>query len=466
MGTNSPIRPVTIRLPASLHAGATASAAARVEAALGALLSDMGVAGTVAVGLVAGSRFELEIDGHVCGCPSELLAQAFAYATGSAALPDHTRIDGELAGLEPAAIDELIELACCALLSEHPAALEPDVPSLAADAIDLLVEPGYLRELSYLDATATTFAFMREGLFVELGLPVPAVRLVADPSLRPNGFAVRVGYKRAVPWIGLPAGTLLVNATAERLGFLALDAQDATIPASRQPAALVRAADAQTLEASGLTTWDQLGYLVLVLAEGVRRNAHVLLTRKVLSETLGRLEPAFPVLTQAVRDQDGLDVMLPALQDLLEDQVSIRNMPRIIELLLHHEALQEEEPDVNLVSTLRRGLADEIGFKFARGTATLVAYILDPAIEEEVVEAAADPRWPYTELADEIRAILAAELSHLPRTAETPIVLTRDDVRVGLRSALRVGLPRISVLGYGDLLPSRNVQPVARLSRN
>jgi type III secretory pathway component EscV len=458
MVVDEPFR-VTVRAPEALHAGLSPAAADRVASALSGVLDELGASHPTAVSLAVGSRIELEAGGHVCGCSDELVTRARAYVLGSAAL------GGDDNELSPEASDELLELVCGTLLAEHPGLHRPLPPTPEPDAIELLVEPGYLRELSRIDAMAENFSFMRDGLFMELGLPVPPILLVPDDTLRLRAFAARIGHKRTIPLIGLPDGALLVNDTTEHLVLMALGGtyESCINPATWQVGTLARGADAPALEAVGLTTWDHAGYVILAVADMIRRNAHLLLTADALEASLETFKQAFPALGEGLNGRS--EELLPALQTLLADQVSIRDMYRISERVLHHEALQEEEPGLPVVSAVRRGLMGAIAHKFTRGTGTLVAYIVDPALEREVEEAAADPRWPYTDLGHELGAVLAQEMGHLPPTAQVPVILTRDDIRVALRDALRVRQPRISVVGYGDLPEYCNVQPVARLAR-
>jgi type III secretory pathway component EscV len=459
MVVDEPFR-VTVRAPEALHAGLSPAAADRVGSALSGVLDELGASRLMAVDLVVGPRIELEAGGHVCGCPDELVTRARAYTLGSAALGGDDDHD-----LSREASDELLELTCGTLLAEHPGLLHPHPPRPVPDAIELLVEPGYLRELSHIGAMAENFPFMRDGLFVELGLRLPPILLVPDETLRPRAFAVRIGHKRAIPLMGLPDGTLLVNDTKERLELMALGGtyETAWNPATWQPGTLARGADANALEDAGLTTWNHTGYMILALAAVIRRNAHLLLTAEALERSLDSFKQAFPALTEGLDGRS--DALLSALQTLLEDQVSIRDMYTISERVLYHEALQEEDPGLDLVSAVRRGLVEAIAHKLTRGTGTLVAYLVDPALEHEVEEAAADPGWPYTGLVEELGAVLALEMGHLPPTAQVPVILTRDEIRVSLRDALRVRHPRTTVVGYGDLPEHCNVQPVARLAR-
>jgi type III secretory pathway component EscV len=118
------------------------------------------------------------------------------------------------------------------------------------------------------------------------------------------------------------------------------------------------------------------------------------------------------------------------------------------------------------VALIRSGLADVIASKAARGTATVVVYLLDPAIEDAIAAhgdgtAPADGEEP---LADRLCAAVRHELSYLPQLALRPAILTQEHLRRPLRELLRHELPRTTILSYGDLPPDFNVQPVARVT--
>jgi flagellar biosynthesis component FlhA len=86
----------------------------------------------------------------------------------------------------------------------------------------------------------------------------------------------------------------------------------------------------------------------------------------------------------------------------------------------------------------------------------VVVYLLDPTFESQALS---DPAETSV-----LRAAVAAELSHLPPTATSPAVLTLDSRRREVSHALRHRFPSTMVLGYGDLPPEWNIQPVARIS--
>jgi hypothetical protein len=423
---------------------------------------------------------QIFIDGQACPLSQVTLLETLAYVAGDAAVPsasDAVAVSEllESAGGEPTRrLEEWLALLCLgAVAARAEASPHRRVPAEGLDPLDwidpaepldleIAVEPTYLRTLTLTAGdydAAALFPFARDGLFMELGVPLPPFHLRRDPSLRPGGFTVRLHGIGTPPRIGLPEGTILVNDTPERLSLLEMGiAAQATLnPATGQPGAIVAAEHDEALVALGLTTWTPLGYLILAFAETVRRKSYLYVTAKTTERILDNMSQAYPTLAEVARAFLSLDELSAVLRELVREQVSVRNLRRILELLL--ECATEDVPPANRLAVIRSGLADLIAHKAGRGTGTVVAYLIDPELESAV--AAAEER-PGAD--EQLRAALAAEIVHLPPTAQVPVILTQDSCRLRVRDALVARFPRMIVLGYGDLPADINIQPVARIS--
>ena len=408
-------------------------------------------------------------DDAPCRFPGSLVAEALGYVMGThQVFPDEAAVRATLPDLGPMQATELVSLVCQEALSAQRADGE-NAP--AAESIAIHVSPGYLRDLTtqveerdaaYDDADRL-FPWVREALFVELGLVLPPFRLVPDPALRERGFAVEVNGVRSLPRIGLPAGVILVNALPSRLAPLGVKAAPTVNPASGQMAALAPGNVREALEGGGYPTWDGPSYIALCLAQTLRSRAHDLMSPATAAAMTGRLGQAFPALQEAADTYVPPEVLAPVLRDLLADNISVRNLRRILDLLLYYETAGDAAGD--RITFVRRGLTDAIADKFARQTGTLVAYILAPEADAAIaaINDAGQPAGTE-ELADRLLAGVGAELASLQPTASVPVLLTADALRRPLRSLLRTQYPRVGVVGYGDLPPGFNVQPVARIS--
>lgn len=310
--------------------------------------------------------------------------------------------------------------------------------------------------------------FMRDGLFIELGVRFPGVRARGNSSLPPGAYQVQINE---VPVVTGQAtlGHVLVNDTVDRLRLMNIQGFEAINPATRQPAAWVPEQHRETLEAAGLTTWDVPGYIILHVAAVLRRNAREFVGVQETQTMLEQLEKAFPAIVKEVIPKVvNVLKLTDILQRLVEEEISIRDLRGILQALAEYG--QVEADNVMLTEHVRASQRRYISHKYARGSGTLVVYLLDPNIEEAIrgsikrtsagAHLALEP-----ELAQEIVQAVRSECGHLPPSAQRPVILTAMDIRRYVRKLLEYEFnPSFSVLSYQELSPELNIQPVARIS--
>ncbi|NMO21613.1 type III secretion system export apparatus subunit SctV [Pyxidicoccus fallax] len=310
--------------------------------------------------------------------------------------------------------------------------------------------------------------FMRDGLFVELGVRFPGVRARGNGGLPPGAYQIQINE---VPVVTGQAtlGHILVNDTVDRLKLMNIQGFEAINPATRQPAAWVPEQHRDTLEAAGLTTWDVPGYIILHMAAVLRRNAREFVGVQETQTMLEQLEKAFPaIVKEVVPKVVNVLKLTDILQRLVEEEISIRDLRGILQALAEYG--QVEADNVMLTEHVRASQRRYISHKYARGTGTLVVYLLDPNIEDAIrgsikrtsagAHLALEP-----ELAQEIVQAVRSECGHLPPSAQRPVILTAMDIRRYVRKLLEYEFnPSFSVLSYQELSPELNIQPVARIS--
>ena len=134
---------------------------------------------------------------------------------------------------------------------------------------------------------------MRDGLFYELGVRFPGIRVRGNETDMPAG-----SYLIMINEIPLVMGTVsldkvLVNDTAERLRLLNIEGETATNPANGNECAWIDAEYKEVAEQAGLTTWDAAGYIVLHLSSVLRKNAAEFVGIQEVMNMLEQLEQAF-----------------------------------------------------------------------------------------------------------------------------------------------------------------------------
>ena len=333
---------------------------------------------------------------------------------------------------------------------------------------------------------------MSDGLFYELGLSVPQLTLRHDPEARPGAFSVLVNGEVASSFQGLEPSTFLVNETVERLALVGIQGEPSVNPANGNPCAVVRSGEEvrQRCEQLGLTTWSPAGFLILHVSAAVRRNAGKLLTTELVELSLSILEQWFPALVAMARKRFGVPLMTEVLRQLLEEEISIRDLRGILESLLaiqgvtaadsqhlilffpypaptHLVPVLEDKPLTGLTLTdyttaVRMGMRRTISHKYSRGEGTLQVYLLEPVIEARILLVEARPL-----SADErvqLHEAVERETGSLRKGGPQPVILTAAQVRRKLWELLHEEFPPLGVLSYQELPPDLSIQPIARIT--
>jgi flagellar biosynthesis component FlhA len=374
------------------------------------------------------------------------------------------------------------------VLADHGAAKWEDmvehlVDALAPDVMELHVPEAYVALLTTADENGSDLlTFSHEGMFVELGVAFPPLRLVPDTELKSNSFTFMINHLPTLSVVGLEADECLVNDTSERLRLMEIKGREAVNPATQQPGAIVDVTKKEVLGPAGLTMWDQADYCILCFAEALRRNCACFVHRRSVEIQLEQLGQAFPVLVEAARAKVSVEKITRVLRVLGSEQVSIRNLRLILERFLDYQYrvsdlerysilddrlsisgyLEDWRTD-DAVPFVRAGLKRQISNKYVRGTSTLAVYLVDSELEDLFNGANTDAAQDE-ERQEYIIMALANELNHLPPEAQAPPILTTIGTRADLRDAIQLTFPRISVLAYEELRPDLNIQPVARIS--
>jgi len=339
-----------------------------------------------------------------------------------------------------------------------PIALE-----VAADLIPLVEDAGggnkFLGEM---------VPMMRDGLFYELGVKFPGIRVRGNETDLPDGTYIIMINEVPIISGNLSLANVLVNDTVDRLTLLNITGEEAINPANGSECAWIPEEYAGIAEQAGLTTWDAAGYMVLHLSSMLRKNASEFLGIQEVQNMLEQLEQAFPALVKEVVPKAVSPFQLTdIMRRLVEEEISIRDLRSVLQALA--EWGQVESDTVMLTEYVRNALKRYISHKYTRGGNTLVVYLLDPQIEETVRGSiqhtqsgsylALEP-----EITQEILTSVRNEVGNLPPTAQNPVILTTMEIRRYFRKLVELEFPHLAVLSYQELSPDMNIQPIARIS--
>ncbi len=306
---------------------------------------------------------------------------------------------------------------------------------------------GFLQEGAPGRAFSEGMGRLRMKVWWNTGLLLPEPALVVQEGLPPDGYQWRI-WEMPVGEGRVRRGMILrEGAPGEGEGALAAW----SLPGDWVWTDSVGAGE------NGLQDWEMpLHHLERVM----HRHAHELMTldaAQVLVHALRRTQPA--LVEECMPHPVSLSLLAEVLQRLLEEQVTIRPLGRILRSLFRH-APQEADPAVlaeNVRLDIRREMLAAWG---AEGV--LPVFLVSPAVEDDVrlaVKRNETGTWLslHPETVDEWHR-RARELAG-PLSGRL-VLVSSVDVRRFLRRILEPAVPAVRVLSYPELEGHAGIQPV------
>ena len=226
---------------------------------------------------------------------------------------------------------------------------------------------------------------MRNHVAAVYGLILPEIRLTDDRTLEPGAYRIRVqGVEQA-------KDRLQPNQVLALLGDDGVaipQGGDVREPVYGAPARWIPEAAQESAVLAGATVVGPTEVLATHLLEVVKRNFARLLSlkalRRLLEETTNlsdtaRAEANRRLLDELIPDKVPVDLLLSVLRLLLEERISIRNLPLILEAIAEGRGLQA--PDL-VCEHVRRRLGFQLVADLKRADGTLPLLQLAPEWEE------------------------------------------------------------------------------------
>jgi flagellar biosynthesis protein FlhA len=300
---------------------------------------------------------------------------------------------------------------------------------------------------------------LRKHLAKELGFIVPPIHITDNLSLREYEYVISLRGVEIARW-EMRRDSLL--AISSKLSAAALPGQETREPAFNVPAKWIpRDAEPQAL-AAGYTVVDNVTALTTHLGEVVRQNANELLTRGETKRLVDRLTDSHPKLVEELIPKlMTLGEVQRVLQQLLREQVSIRDLGTILESMVEGAAISKNP--VLLVEAARHSLGRALVRPLLDGRGELKVVTLDNSIEEEcaramngqgTISAALQPSL-VRRILEGLRGLLGEQA-----VQANPVLLCSSPGRFYLRRLLEPFLPKIVVLAPTEIPATIPVQSV------
>ncbi len=308
---------------------------------------------------------------------------------------------------------------------------------------------------------------LRRHLAGELGFLIPPVHISDNLRLKAREYVVSLRGMEIGRW--QTEGNCLLAVHAEA-GARPLPGKETREPAYGAPARWILPALEEQALAAGYSVVDQVTVIGTHLAELIRRHAHELLGRAETKRLLDSLGESHPKLVEELVPKVlSLGEVQRVLQQLLREQVSIRDLGTILEAVL--ETAPQNRAPAHLVETARQALGRRLTQSLVDADGTLRVIALEPAMEEELMELAAPDSGArllaaggngpiLRQIVDSVKRLIGPASASVP-----PVLLCPSPARYYLKRWLEPALPRLPVIAPAEIPAGISVRAVGVVRR-
>ncbi|HET6567151.1 MAG TPA: flagellar biosynthesis protein FlhA [Rhodothermales bacterium] len=347
-------------------------------------------------------------------------------------------------------------------VEEKPPAADSPVDLLLVDPLELeigyalisIVDPGQQGDL------LERVKMLRQQLALELGVVIPPVRIRDNVGLGANQYVIKlrgnpIGEGEVLP--GYHLALLPEDMETPPPGIRVND------PTFGLPALWIAERNLSDAERLGLTVVEAPAVVTTHLLEVLRKSAYRLLDRQEVKKLVDKVKESAPALVEElVPNVMSIGTIQKVLKRLLKECIPIRDLVTILEALADNAQITKNV-DV-LTEYVRAALAPTITRQFASADGRVYAFVLDPLLEQHLLERAQSGELnPGTlglspERAE--RAIQEADrlAKRMIGIGKAPVLLTSPVLRPTLYNFFSPMLSDISVLSYNDLVPDASVE--------
>ncbi len=306
---------------------------------------------------------------------------------------------------------------------------------------------------------------IRRKFAQDVGFLPPVIHIRDNLDLRPNGYrislkGVEIGRHEAQPGMFLAINPGRVS--AQLPGAVTQD------PAFGLPAVWIDAEQRDSAQQHGYTVVDASTMVATHISQLIHTHAADLLGRQELQQLIDHLSRDTPKLVE-----DVVPKLLPLvtlqriLQNLLEENVHIRDMRTIVEVVAAHAVRTQDAAE--LTALVRMALGRAIVQHLFPGKTDIQVMALDPDLERLLMQTtqagAANSGVFEPALAETLLLGTQAAARHQEQLGLPMVLLTPSPLRTLLSRFLRRGVAHLTVLAHSEVPDARSIKVTSVIGR-
>ncbi|WP_207062487.1 flagellar biosynthesis protein FlhA [Motiliproteus sp. SC1-56] len=365
------------------------------------------------------------------------------------------------------------ELAAAEQLEDEPAAAVEEHKELGWDdvsPVDMIgLEVGY-RLIPMVDKTQDgqllgRIRGVRKKLSQDLGFLVPAVHIRDNLDLMPGAYRITLMGVAVGEAEVYPERELAINPGQV---FGTLKGVETRDPAFGLEAVWIEAGQKEHAQTLGYTVVDASTVVATHLNQVMSQHAHELLGHEEVQQLLELLGKSSPKLAEDLPGKVPVSTLLKVLQNLLMEQVPIRDIRTIAETLTDAAAASQDV--VALTQAVRGSLSRLIIQEINGSAAELPVITLDPKLEQILLKSfqqgGAEGLMLEPGMAERLQKSLNEAAQRQEAAGKPSVLLVAAPIRPLMAKFVRYGTQQIHVLSYQEIPENKQITIVATVGGN
>jgi len=300
---------------------------------------------------------------------------------------------------------------------------------------------------------------IRKKIAQEIGFLVPVVHIRDNLEIKPNTYIislkdVEIGRGEAFPnqWMAINPGQV----TGTLPGTPTRD------PAFGLAATWIDASQRQQAQVYGYTVVDACTVMATHLNHLIQTHAAELLGRQEVQQLLDQIGKTAPKLTEdLVPKVLSLSTLHKVLQNLLDEEVPIRDMRTILDVMAEHAPTIKDPTELTTLTRLALGRA--ITQQLFPGDIEMQVIGLDGSLDGVLQQALTNSSGIEPGIADNLLQQAQAAIVRQEQMGLAPVLVVQHSLRVLLSRFLRRSLPQLKVLSHAEIPDSRTIKITAAI---
>ena len=300
---------------------------------------------------------------------------------------------------------------------------------------------------------------VRKTIARERGLLVPPISVRDNIELEANEYRFLLRGRSVAKGSVMPGRWLAMNVSGSSVSLRGVPTKE---PVFGIDAVWVDEPEKRNAELGNFTVVEPAAVMITHLSETLRNVGHLLLGRQDVQQLIDHVKGSHPALvSELLPDLVNLGIIQRVLQNLLRENISITNLPLILEGIGDNAPLTKNPDDLS--ERVRRSLGLYFVPNYETQPGVLRAATLDPRLEQVLASKVHRGGGETLLLLDPGTAhhlvnSVSERVSAATQVGEPPVLVVGAEVRLPLQRFLESSFPRLAVIAFQEVPSATEIE--------